>query len=98
MGIGRWVDHVGGRSYEKDVAVRGSANDGFGRYVGAGARPVLNDEWLAESLRQPWPQEARENIGCAARAEADDQVHRLRRVALRPCNARDSRQRGSARG
>src|SRR5262249_14402630 len=42
--------------------------------------------------------EAGRNVGSAARREADDDAHRPAWVALRPSEARDGRQRGSARG
>ena len=62
------------------------------------ARPVLDDEWLAEPLRQPLTDEASGDVGSATGGKADDDVHRPRRIGLRSCDARDDRQRGSARG
>ena len=42
------------RSYQEErVAVRSRTHDRLGADVGAGARPVLDDEWLAEPPRQP---------------------------------------------
>jgi hypothetical protein len=66
--------------------------------VAAGARPVFNDELLAEPLRQPLPDQAREDVGRVAGDETDDQSHRPRWIGLRPSEARQGRQRGSARG
>src|SRR5262249_41991583 len=56
------------------------------------------DEWLGETLRQPLSNQAREDVRRAARGEADDHAHRPRRIGLRPRDARDARQHGSACG
>src|SRR5438876_10745577 len=45
------VDRVRRTGYEKHVAVGGSANNGFGRYIAGSARPVLNNELPIETLR-----------------------------------------------
>ena len=68
------------------------------RDIAAGARPVLDDEWLTEPLRQPLSDQARDDVGRAAGGKADDDAHRPRRIGLRPRDARHGRQRGSARG
>ena len=60
-------------------------------------RPVLGDELLAEPLRQPLADEARDDVGRVAGRKADDQMHRPRRICLRPCEPRHARQGGSAR-
>ena len=52
------------------MAVRGRAHDRLGADVAAGARPVLDDEGLAEPLRQPLTHQARHDVGRAARAQA----------------------------
>jgi hypothetical protein len=41
--------------------------------------------------------QARRDVGCAGRGEWHDQTHRPRRIGLRPSEARQRRQRGSAR-
>src|ERR1700757_1283440 len=66
--------------------------------IAASAGPVLDDELLPHSLRQPLTYQARKNVNYAARGKADDDAHRPRRIALRPRDARQRRQRGSARG
>ena len=48
---------------EECVAVRRRVHDRLGTDVAAGARPVVDDELLAESLRQPLTDQARENVG-----------------------------------
>src|SRR5262249_30045848 len=74
------------------------AHDRLGRDIGARARSVLDDEWLAEPFLQPLSDQARADVGGAAGGEADDDAHRPRRIGLRTRHARDGRQRGSARG
>src|SRR5262249_22828688 len=59
-------------------------------------RPVLDDEWLTETLRQPLTDQAGKHVDHAARGKAGDQAHRPCRIGLRPRDARDGRQRGSA--
>jgi hypothetical protein len=87
------VEHVGdrvSRNHQKErMAVGGRTDDCLGRDIARSPRPVLDDEWLAEALRQPLPNQAREEIGRAAGGKADNDAHRPRRIGLRPCNARD---------
>jgi hypothetical protein len=70
----------------------------LGGDIGAGPRPVLDHELLAQPLRQPLPHDPRHDVGRAAGGKADDDADRARRIGLRPREARDGRQRGSARG
>jgi hypothetical protein len=44
------------------------------------------------------PDQARDDVGRAAGRKADDDAHRPRRIGLRPREARDGRQHGSAGG
>src|SRR5262249_39285174 len=53
--VKRRVDGVCRRDEEQRVSVWDCLHDRFGTYVTASARPILNDEWLAEALRQPLP-------------------------------------------
>src|SRR6516164_1064445 len=80
------------------MAVGGRTHDRLGADVARSARPVLDDEWLAEALGQPLTDQAREDVGRAAGRKADDDAHRPRRIGLRPCDTRNGRQRGGARG
>ena len=75
------VLHAG---HEQRVAVRRGSHDHFGADRAAGARPVLHHEWLAEPLRQPLPDQAREDVGRVAGDEADDDAHRPYWIGLRP--------------
>src|SRR5262245_27244177 len=80
------------------MAVGGGTHDRLGADVARSARPVLNDEWLAEALGQPLTDQAREDVGRAAGRKADDDANRPRRIGVCPSEARDSRQRRSASG
>jgi hypothetical protein len=83
------------RIYKKErVAVRRRTHDRLGADIGASARTVLNDEWLAQAFRQPLAHQAHDNVGRAAGTSGYDPAHRPRRIGLRP---RHDRLRGSAR-
>src|SRR5262249_168293 len=94
--IERRVDRLCRTDHEQRVSVCGRAHDGLGSYVGTSTRSVLNDEWLAKSLRQPLPHRTCNGLGIAASGKADEDAHRPRRVGLRRSEARHGRQRGSA--
>ena len=64
--------------------------------VAARANPVLDNELLTKSLRQPLTNKTCKQIGPAPRRKSDYQPHWPRRIGLRLCDAR-GRQRGSAR-
>src|SRR5262249_35249455 len=66
--------------------------------IAARARPVIDDELLAEALRQPLADQPRIDVVRAARREADDDAHRAGRIGLRPHGPRPQRQRPAARG
>ena len=73
-------------------------HDRLGGDIAAGARPVLDDEWLAEPLRQPLTHQARGDVESQPPgAKPTINAHRPRRIGLRPRDARHGRQRGSAR-
>ena len=95
--VERRVDRVRRTDQEERVAVRRRTHDRLGGDIAAGARPVLDDEWLAEPLRQPLTHQAREDVVRAAGGKADDDAHRPRRIGLRPREARYGRKHGSAR-
>src|SRR5262245_41125335 len=66
--------------------------------VAAGSWAVLDNEWLTEPFRQPLADQPCNNIDVGASGESDDDMHRPRRIGLRPSDARHRRQRGSAGG
>src|SRR5262245_1352335 len=93
------VERVRRSGYKKRIAVRERTHDGLRGDITAGTRPVLDDELLAEPLRQPLTDETRGDVGATGGGIADNQAHRPRRISLRPSEARDGgRQRGSACG
>ena len=96
--VERRVDRVRRSDQKERIAVRGRAHDRLGADIAAGTRPVVDDELLAEPLRQPLTDQARDDVGRAAGGIANNDAHRPRRIGLRPCEARHGRQRGSARG
>jgi hypothetical protein len=77
--------------------VRRCPHDAFGADIAAGARSVLNDERLPESLQQRLAHKPRDGVGCLAGRKRDDDAHRPRRIGLCPSEARGGRERGSAR-
>src|SRR5262249_4819643 len=80
------------------MAVGGRTRHYLGGDLPLRARSILDDEWLAETLRQPLTNQAREDVGWTAGRKADHDPHRPRRVGLRPRDTRHRRQRGGARG
>jgi len=86
--VERCVDGVCRADQQKRVAVRERFHHRFGADVGTRARPVLNDEGLAEPFRQPLAHQACGDVGRAAGRESDDQPHRARRIRLRSRNPR----------
>ncbi len=82
--VERRIDGVWRTNQKQRVTVGGRMHDCFGGCIAAGARPVLDDERVAEPLRQPLTDQTRENVVGAAGSKADDHAHRLRRIGLRP--------------
>src|SRR5262245_38949286 len=68
------VNRVGRADQEERVAVRGGANDRLSANIAARARPVLDDEWLTETLGKPLTHQARSHVGSATRRKADNQA------------------------
>src|SRR5262249_57429231 len=58
--------------------------------------PFLTNELLTEPLREPLSYQTRDDVARTAGAIADDDAYRPGWIGLRPCDARDSRERGSA--
>jgi len=61
--------------------------------LAAGA--VLDDELLAEAIRQPLAHQARLDVGSPARGKADDDADRPGRIGFRPRHPGHGRQRRS---
>jgi hypothetical protein len=84
-----------GRSidYEERVAVRGRTHDRLGADVACAARPVLDNELLTETLRQPLTDQSGSDVGSGGGREGHDQAYRPGRIRLRPRDARQRRRR-----
>ena len=81
--VERGVDRVRRSDQQQRVAVRRGPQHLLGGDIGAAARPVLDDERLAEFFRKPLPHQTRREIRRAAGGVADHQPHRPRRIGLR---------------
>jgi len=84
----RRVDRIDRIDEEQRVAVCWRAHYGLGPNIVAAARPVLDDELLAEPLRQPAGDQARRDIGRRAGGRGDDHAHGARGIGLRPADPR----------
>jgi hypothetical protein len=96
--VERRVDRIVGTGEGDGVAVGRSGERELHADVAAGADPVLDDEVLTEIIGEILADQPRGDVVGAARGEAYDPAHRPGRIVLRACEARDGRQRGSARG
>jgi hypothetical protein len=56
----------------------------IGGNIGARARPIFDNELLAELLRQPLRDQPRDDVGRGAGRKADDDARRTFRVIERP--------------
>src|SRR6516162_11608772 len=98
IAIERRITRIRKIRQKERIAISRRIHDHLSSDVAAGARPVLNDEWLPGSLLQPLTHQAREDVVPAAGSIPDNPAHRSGRIGLRPRDARTSRQRGSAHG
>src|SRR5262245_32780166 len=80
------------------MAVRRGTRDRLGREVARGARPVLNDEGLPETLGQILAHQARQQVAWSTGRKSGDDAHRLGGIGLRAGDVRARQQRASARG
>jgi hypothetical protein len=96
--IQRGVDRVTRSHREQRIAVGRRANDRLGGDIAAGTRPILDDEWLTESFRQPLTHQTCHDVRRATGSERNDDAHRSCWIGLRPRDAGRSRERDSARG
>src|SRR5262244_201729 len=87
------------RAHEGDcVAIGRRVERGLHADTAGRAGPVLNDKLLSQMIRQVVADDARDDVVGAAGRKRDDPAHRPRRIGLRPRDARDARQHGSACG
>src|SRR5258705_167794 len=69
--VERGVGRVRVVDQEQRITVRGRIYDSLGGNIAARARPILNNEPLAEPLRQPLTDEARGDVVPTPRRKAD---------------------------
>ena len=98
MLIERGIDGVCTGDQKQRVAVGRRLHRRLGRDVGAGAGPIIDDELLAEPLRQPFRRQPRHGVGGTAGRKAAQDVHRTRRIGVRARQARQNGQSGCACG
>ena len=60
--VKRRVDRGGTADHEERIAVRRGAYDGLSTDIATASRTVLNEELLAEPLRQPLTDQARSDV------------------------------------
>src|SRR5215469_17893492 len=82
--VKRYADRIIRRDQEERVAVRSCAHDRLGADSAATTGPVLDDEWLAEPLRQPLSDQARHDVGAARGSICDNDAYRPCRICLSP--------------
>src|SRR6516164_1836151 len=80
------------------MSIRRRTHDRLCADIAAAPRSVVDNKLLAEALRQPLTDQARDYVDTAASGKADGNPHRLRRIGLRSRKPRDGGQRGGARG
>ena len=95
--VERRIDRVGKRRQQQRLPVGRRLDHRLGGDTAAAADPVLDDERLAEPIGQPLRHQARQNVGRAAGAKADQQAHRPRRIGLRASEPRRERKPNGAR-
>src|ERR1041384_7452547 len=84
IGVERGIDRIRRHDLQQRVAIGRRLGDHLGADVAAGARAILDDELLAEALRQPLTHQARLDVGGPSGRKADDDAHRPRWIGLRP--------------
>src|SRR5262249_29768747 len=87
--VERCIDCVRICYKEKRVSISWRVDNSLRCEIATSADPVLGNEWLAETLRQPLADQARHGVGGAAGRKPDDDAHRPGRIGLRPRDARD---------
>src|SRR6516165_2991456 len=69
------VDRVHSNASEKRIAVGGRTYNGLGGDIAGGTRSVLDDELLAEPLRQPFSYQACHDVGATSGGKSDNDAH-----------------------
>jgi len=96
--VERRIDGIVGSDEADGIAIGRRAQHRRHADISAGADLVLDDELLAEPLRQILSDDTRDDVVWPAGSERHDPMDRSRRITLRPGNAGHGRQRSSTRG
>jgi hypothetical protein len=96
--VERRIDCVRRSDLKERVAVGDRPNDHLGSNIAGRTWPIVDDNLLAEPLRQRLSNQAPDNVGRLPARKADDEAHRSSRITFCPYDARSNRQRASARG
>jgi len=86
--IERRVYCIRGCGHEQRIAVGRRACDRFGGQMSAGPRPVLDNQLLTVSLREPLGDQTRANVRRTPSREAHDYAHSPDGIGLRLCELR----------
>jgi hypothetical protein len=70
------IDGVCCSGEKERVAICGCPHDRLRGDISTRARPVLDEEWLVELLREPLTDQAGDEVDAAAGGNADDNAHR----------------------
>src|SRR5262249_36813079 len=70
--VERRIDRAARTDHEERVAVRRCLHHRLGADVAAGARPVVDEELLTKTLRQPLAEEPRDDVGPPTGGRADN--------------------------
>ena len=97
LGVERRIDGVARDGGQKGIPVGRRAHDRLRRDIRSSTRPVLDDEWLTEPVRQPFSNQASGNVGRPAGGKPDQDIDWACRIGLRLRDARHGQQGNSAR-
>src|SRR5229473_5393892 len=95
--VERGVDRVHRSGHKERISVRGRVHDHLGADIAASSWSVLDDELLAEPLRQLLSYQACHDVSGTTGGKSNDQAYWPHGIGLRPSEVRHGRQRGSAR-
>jgi hypothetical protein len=87
LAIERGVDRIHRSDQKERISVRGRVHDRLGGDIAASPWPVLDDELLAESLRQPLSYQACHDVGGTTGGKSDNDAHGPGRIGLSPSDA-----------
>src|SRR3954463_16427858 len=85
------INRIRSAGQEEGVAVRWRTHDRLGGDIAGGTRPVVDEELLTETVREPLSHQARDYVDLAPSRKADDNAHRPGRIALCPRETRHGR-------